>query len=213
MDTQFEMFDVQDTLSVKREQIYEKIKRCPLRNEADFKRAFKKSIMAQGGYAISLAAPMIAGIPDLYILMPKYIPILVEAKWLGEIDRIKFKRKVPYSEMQKMWIKDCHNVLPYSAMGLVGFEWQSVVYGVMCPYNTDLFESITNDFINFGAFSTLTDRKFNVSSMIERIPIPQLTEYYDLNRRHIRTDGPGDTASASDIGSGQDMAISGEASS
>lgn len=92
-----------------------------MQSEADFKKTFKKSVRVQKGFSLSLAAPMIIGVPDLYVIMPGYMPVLLEAKWLGTVGT-KFKRKINYTAMQLHWLKECNRVCGYSALGLVGYK-------------------------------------------------------------------------------------------
>ena len=92
-----------------------------MKNEAEFKKAFKNSVKAQSGYSISLAAPMLPGIPDLYVIMPNYMPVLIEAKWLGNIGD-RFRRKLALTEMQKMYLDECCKIHSKSALILVGYR-------------------------------------------------------------------------------------------
>lgn len=157
-----------------------------MKNEADFKRVFKKSVKAQGGFALSLAAPMLAGIPDLYVVMPGYLPVLLEAKWLGEVNPDKFKRKVRYSPLQVVWIKECHSIVNYSALGLVGFRTGKRIIAALVPYDTEYFECITQNVLLDGNTVALTDGEFSVMSLFEQVPIPRLNNGPISTRRHIR---------------------------
>lgn len=151
-----------------------------MKTEAEFKSIFKKSLRWQGGFAISLAAPMVVGIPDLYVVLPEYLPLLLEAKWLGKITREKFSRKVPFTDMQQHWIKCCDDVLPYSAMGLVGFEHQGDVYAVLVKYGTPHFYQMTNGFLVDCSYVILNKkelahhRRFDVVELFKNVPIPRM---------------------------------------
>lgn len=144
-----------------------------MKNEADFKSAFKKSVKAQKGFCLSLAAPMIAGIPDLYVVINGFIPVLLEAKWLGEIKKTPFSRKVNYTEMQKHWITECNRVQPYTALGLVG-----VKYGKsLCScYIQEV--SKEDNYITSSAehFVNMVDKHFDVIQLFELIKVPKVNK-------------------------------------
>ncbi len=142
-----------------------------MKDEASFKRVFKKSVKAQGGHSISLSAPMLAGIPDLYVVMPGYMPVLIEAKFFKDLPETQFKRKIPFTDMQKIWIRDCHNVVNYTAMGLVGYKIGKSVYATLKPYDCDKFDTLTE---NDPYTVRLTDGLFDVSMLFEFIPIPHI---------------------------------------
>lgn len=145
-----------------------------MKNEAEFKTKFKKSVSAQKGSTISLSAPVFPGIPDLYCIMPSYMPILLEAKWLGEVERDTFARKMQYTAMQLRWLEECDQINAYSALGLAGFKWKNAYYAVMVPCNSKFFNCIAESFLEGSAYSVLTNGKFDVMSMFEKIPIPRL---------------------------------------
>lgn len=144
-----------------------------MKNEADFKRIFKRSVKSEGGFALSLAAPMLAGIPDLYVVMPGYLPVLLEAKWLGEV-KDKFKRKVKYSPLQRVWIEECHSIVKYSALGLVGFKLNKQIIAALVPFDTDFFDCLTQDVLLYGNTVSLTNGTFCVTSLFEQVPIPRI---------------------------------------
>lgn len=145
-------------------------------NEAKFKTAFKKSVTRHKGFSISLAAPMIVGIPDLYVVIPEFLPVLLEAKWLGEITRDKFARKVPFTPMQQHWIQCCDNVSPYSAMGLVGFKLRGLYYAVLVKYGTPCFYKMTSDFVAQCSYVTTPSLSvaFNVTALFHNVPVPRI---------------------------------------
>ena len=49
-----------------------------MNNEASFKKIFCDSVKRDKGFTMKLAAPMFGGIPDLYIIYPGYMPILLQ---------------------------------------------------------------------------------------------------------------------------------------
>lgn len=152
-----------------------------MKNEADFKAKFKKSVKYHRGFALSLAAPMLVGIPDMYVALPEYLPILLEAKWLGEIKRDKFKRKIPFTAMQMHWLTECDNVLPYSAMGLIGFEYKEQIYAVLVKPGTPYFYELTDGFL-VNCANVVCKRKetnidysqFDVTDLFKQVPIPRI---------------------------------------
>lgn len=148
-----------------------------MKNEADFKSLFKKSVRAQKGFSLSLAAPTIAGIPDLYVIMPGYLPIMLEAKYLKDVN-LTFKRKLQFTGLQRLWIEECHQITAYSAMGLIGFKYNDTPHAVMVAYGTDQFESLTHNFMDECAYVALdkTTRLFNVLDLFSRVPIPKVGE-------------------------------------
>lgn len=149
-----------------------------MKNEADFKKAFKLSVKTQKGFSLSLAAPTFAGIPDLYVIMPEYIPVLIEAKWLGEIKRDTFFRKIPFTEMQIHWIDKCHNITPYSALGLIGFIYKGIPHAALVVHGTPLFYTFSSSFltdcshVKYSAESN--DRRFDVEKLFSGVPIPKI---------------------------------------
>lgn len=145
-------------------------------NEAKFKDKFKKSVRNHGGAAISLAAPMISGIPDLWVALPEFMPVLLEVKYLGEISRDKFSRKVPFTEIQQHWIQQCDNVLPYSAMGLVGFYYNSLYYAVLVKYGTPCFYKMTSDFKTQCSYVSIPNLNihFDITTLFHNVPIPRV---------------------------------------
>ena len=147
-----------------------------MKNEAEFKSEFKRSVRRYKGFSLSLAAPMISGIPDLFVVMPGYMPILLEAKWLGEIKRNKFNRKIPYKPLQLLWIQECHNVNPYTAMGLIGCIYQDKIHAILVAYGTPQFYQLSNCFLTDCAYSTISaeTKVFDVQHMFSKVPIPRL---------------------------------------
>lgn len=141
-----------------------------MKNEAQFKTAFKKSVKAAHGFSLSLAAPMISGLPDLYVIIPGYMPVLLEAKWLGEIRAHNFNRKIPYRPLQKIWMKGACDVQEHAAMGLIGFERDNLKYCVLCENGMES--------INYGFQCTqpycVYNKGFDVLSLFNSSKIPRL---------------------------------------
>jgi hypothetical protein len=119
---------------------------------------------------------MISGLPDLYIVLPGFLPVLLEAKWLGEIKRDKFHRKPQFTEMQIHWIKSCDNVVPYSAMGLIGLKYQGVYTAALVKYGTPLFYEFSNTFLTDCAYVKYqgNERRFDVQQLFAGVPIPRI---------------------------------------
>jgi len=105
-----------------------------MKNEAEFKTAFKKSVKAQGGFSISLAAPMVSGVPDLYVIMPRFTPVLLEAKWLGEVP-IGFDKKIKATKLQQMTLDECNKVHFNSALYLVGYKLEKKIWACLVIHN------------------------------------------------------------------------------
>lgn len=150
-----------------------------MKNEAQFKIQFKKSVRAHHGFAISLAAPMLVGIPDLWVCIPEFMPILLEAKWIGEITRDKFSRKVPFTDMQTHWIRSCDEILPYSAMGLIGFKYKDDYRAALVKYGTQHYYQISNSFLqdcaNVPLRGAKEQRHFDITDLFHQVPIPRIT--------------------------------------
>lgn len=155
-----------------------------MKNEAEFKSFIKKSVTFHKGYSMSLAAPMLVGIPDLFVVMPKYIPILLEAKWLGELTRDKFSRKMQFTEMQIHFISQCHEVTPYSAMGVVGFYYRKELHIALLKFGTPLFYNFDSTFLTDCAYVKydMRTKRFDMQSLFEKVPIPRIQQ---LNKRGV----------------------------
>jgi len=135
--------------------------------ETEFKRDFKRSVRQYGGLAISLSANHYAGLPDLYILLPGYTPLLVEAKFLKKINT-KFKRKIPYSPLQRKLLDDCNTIQHGTAFGLVGFSHNKRLHACLVPYS---IESIDHNYEQYCGVSSLTnsDKYFDVPLMLDKL--------------------------------------------
>lgn len=103
-----------------------------MKNEADFKTMFRKSVRSCGGFSISLTATMMGGIPDLFCIMPGFMPIMIEAKWLGSLGP-KFRRKIQYTAQQRDFLDNCNLIKVNSAVGLIGFKQDGKTFAVLKP--------------------------------------------------------------------------------
>lgn len=147
-----------------------------MKNESEFKSAFKRSVRRYKGFSMSLAAPMISGIPDMFIVMPGYMPLLLEAKWLGEISRERFSRKVLYTPLQLLWIGECHDVNPYTAMGLAGCIYKGKIHAILLAHGTPQFYQLSSCFLTDCSYSTMSaeTKVFDIPDMFSKVPIPRL---------------------------------------
>lgn len=153
-----------------------------MKNEADFKKVFKTSVKARKGFAISLAAPMLAGIPDLYCILPGYIPILLEAKWLGEINSVVFNRKIPYSPLQVHWMEECNKVNPFSAFGLIGFKRNGTVYAVLVPFHVKKIAYNFEEMFTYAVYSKKT-KTFELDDVFfKKAHVPNVNFYNNYHR-------------------------------
>ena len=137
-----------------------------MKNEADFKRIFKNSVRKYKGYCISLAAPMISGLPDLYCIMPGYIPVLLEAKYLGDVGDV-FKRKIQYRPLQRFWLDGCNKVYEYAAWGLVGFHHKGMYY---CCLIHPVYDYINSDldFKSLYYVCNISKKEFNIQELFDK---------------------------------------------
>ena len=151
-----------------------------MKNEAEFKSVFKKSVRAQGGFSISLSAPMLSGIPDLYVIIPGFMPVLLEAKWLGSLGR-KFKRKIQYSPLQRHFLDECNKIKVNSALGLIGFKWEDNIWASLKPrILQEENETISSDYINeYSATicTPYTGKTFNVVTLFAVAGVPRINGY------------------------------------
>lgn len=149
-----------------------------MKNEADFKKAFKKSVKAFKGYSMTLAAPTISGIPDLYVIIKGYMPVLIEAKWLGELNNPTFKRKINYSPLQLHWIRESNKVQRYASMGLVGLKRADKIYCILQEVDTLNNNYITHNFIIDYNYVVYTDKLFSVQTLFELANIPKINNFW-----------------------------------
>lgn len=120
-----------------------------MKDEAAFKKRFKASVRAQGGFSISLAAPMMPGIPDLYCVMPGFAPVLLEAKWMKELPFL-FNRKPKFTELQKHFIASCNKVHPGIAWGLIGGKYDKRIFACLAPPSMNIHSHyINSDNVSF----------------------------------------------------------------
>lgn len=149
-----------------------------MKTEADFKLLFKKSVRHYKGASISLAAPLMPGIPDLYVIIPGYMPVLLEAKWLGSVGE-RFHRKMNYTAQQIEYIRACCEVHPYAAFGLAGMHRGNgrSISAVLLKYGTPLFYRVDSScFYECGTdHIEKASLYFNVPAMFEKAQIPKLS--------------------------------------
>lgn len=128
-------------------------------NEAKFKTLIKQSVKAQGGFALSLSAPMVSGLPDLYVAMPGFIPVLLEAKWL----QFGPTRKIPITPMQRKTLEWCNKSITGSAFILCGWKKEKILYASICHYyKTHLGETFP--------FIHLINGEFPISPLFYYVP-------------------------------------------
>lgn len=149
-----------------------------MKNESQFKVAFKQSVRKAKGYSISLAAPVFPGIPDLYVILTNYMPVLIEAKWLGTITNRKFKRKIQYSPMQLNYAKHLNSVQPSAMLGLIGLIYKDEICCVLDTINSGAGGNIlTNEKLTFESnYVTRQGGCFDVEQLFRRSSIPRLEE-------------------------------------
>lgn len=104
-----------------------------MNNEASFKKVFKASIKAQGGYAMSIAAPTLVGVPDLAIIMPNRCITLLEAKFFKDA-KGKFNRQIPITALQRDWLSEFSARRQGSALILIGIQYEKVTYAYLLPH-------------------------------------------------------------------------------
>lgn len=160
-----------------------------MKNEAQFKLAFKNSVRKQKGYSMSLAVPVFPGIPDLYTIMPNYMPVLIEAKWISTPNRF-FNRKIEYTPKQLDYARKVNAVQPHAMMGLVGvrIEPTNTIYAVLTTINVDdpTENRMSDTFLHNKANKVARqDKLFDVLSLFRNSPIPLIEETkadFDVNR-------------------------------
>lgn len=144
-----------------------------MKSEAEFKKHFKASVKAHGGFSISLAAPMLPGIPDLYVVLPGFAPVLLEAKWLKEVPD-KFNRSAKFTELQKHFIKKCNEVHKGIAWGLVGWKYNKKIFAKLV-YPDRNVDSVSL-YINMVSINKQTEH-FDVRQMFE-LYVPKMNLTY-----------------------------------
>lgn len=158
-----------------------------MKNEAQFKYAFKQSVKAAKGFSLSLACPSISGIPDLYCILPSYVPILLEAKWLGEIDADKFSRKIKYSALQRNFLKEINKVGTNTAFGLIGFKDKGQYIAVLINHNYDHIDQ-NYVFEHSNVIYKPKFKSFDVSTLLTNAGVPKLN--LPIHHVHGITDKP-----------------------
>jgi len=132
-------------------------------SESEFKKIFKDSVKHYGGLAISLSASFNPGLPDLYVLMPGCLPVMMEAKFLKKVND-KFSRKLKYSPLQKKFLYDSNAIQANSSIGLVGFKYKGQLRACLINHRID---TIDQDFASYCSTDTLVGRNkiFNIPMM------------------------------------------------
>lgn len=164
--------------------------------EREFKQLIKQSVKWQKGVYIPLAAPMVSGLPDAYINMPGYIPILLEAKFIGEIKREKFSRTPQFSPMQINFLQSCHEVSPYSAMGALGFIYNDQIHCSLVAYGTPLFYNFDSTFKTDSAWVTRSavTKRFDILELFSKVPLPRIGGLYIKGLEDIDYGKPSEAA-------------------
>lgn len=153
-----------------------------MRNEADFKTKFCKSVKEDKGFTIKLAAPMMGGIPDIYCIYPGYMPVLLEAKWLGDLTKY-FNRKIPYSKLQIHWMQETNKVQKHSSFGLIGFKHQDNIYCVLMDHYV---ENINHGFKAIHPYCMYYNKRLQVDNMFHTSYIPMMnTQPLQHLTRHV----------------------------
>ena len=164
------------------------IERITVKDEAAFKTVFKKSIKADKGFSISLAAPTISGIPDIYTIYPGYIPLLLEAKFFKEVTP-KFSRKINYSPLQLIWLNECNKVNPFTAYGLMGFKWQGEIWCCLTPFHVTQLDFMFASKFPHCLYNPKT-KLFDVKYMFGHSSIPKLDFYNNYPANLTKPDLP-----------------------
>lgn len=149
-----------------------------MRNESDFKTIFKKSIKAEKGFSISLAAPTIAGLPDLFVIYPGFLPCMLEAKFLKEATA-KFDRKINYSALQVNWLEECNKAMNFTAFGLIGFKWQSEYFAVLTPFHVTRIDYLFASKYPHCLYNPKT-KLFDVKYMFGHSSLPRIQTHKTL---------------------------------
>lgn len=118
-----------------------------MKDEADFKKAFCKSVSEYGGFTFKIAMPVMPGLPDLYCVMPKHIPVLLEVKYIRDVPEVGvFKRKIPYRPLQQHYLREAIKVVRGSAWCLLCLDHgDKQVYGLIHPDVAEITHAWTID--------------------------------------------------------------------
>ena len=153
-----------------------------MKNETDFKKVFCTSVFAQKGYVLKLAMSSMSGLPDMYCVMPGFVPVLLEAKFM-KIANGTFHRKIPYSKMQQYVMEMCNK--PYGgnhtvAFGLVGVQTTDVVYCLLMPPGVQV---VTNKDIDFQPI--IKGNTIDVLSLFEAKGVANMQQLYRSNHEKV----------------------------
>jgi len=126
-----------------------------MKNEAHLCTLIINSLKLQNGWGIKLPVPILRGTPDLLLNIPVIGLRVAEVKWLGDIKRRKFIRKLRVTELQKHILFENEAVTPYSSILLVGMIYNHYTYLIRCKYNES---ELTEEFKRTHAFTILGDK-------------------------------------------------------
>lgn len=143
-----------------------------MKDEGTFKSVFKKSIRKEKGYSISIAAPMISGLPDLAVFYQGYIPFFLEAKFLKEVTA-KFNRKINYSPMQILFMQETNSVISSSSFGLIGFKWLGEYWAVLTPSHIDRIDYTFASKYPHCLYNP-KEKLFDVKNLLQMSVIPKI---------------------------------------
>lgn len=160
-----------------------------LRDEAHFKKLFKASVRLQKGYSLSLSAPVLPGLPDLYVVMPGYMPVLLEAKLIKNIERDTFKRKIEYSPMQLKYATEVNKVQSHAMMGLICIQHKSTEWCIMAQIVEGVEQRISHEMLPYLPKVSRRAEGFDVDYLFSQTSIPRLSN--DLASEPIRIADPG----------------------
>jgi hypothetical protein len=173
-----------------------------MNSEIELKKKIKDSAKAQGGFAVSLASGMHGGLPDLYVVMPGFAPLLLEAKWIKNTSQ-GFKRKIPYSPMQRNFFNNCNTVVSNAAIGIIGFKLDKITYMCIIDPQRDV---ICSDFIFYTGYDTIYKGKklFDVKKALthyfeRRLTAPLEEKWLEHDAQFF--DGSGEDAGLAVLGS------------
>jgi hypothetical protein len=177
-----------------------------MKNEAEFKTIFCKSARKQKGYSLRLAAPVLPGIPDMYIVMPGYMPVLLEAKWMV-VDIPKFDRQIKYRPMQLNYAHQVNKVQPHALMGLIGVKYLDCIYAILMDIHPTE-NRISDSFFRTCDKVALQGGYFDVDCLFRRSPIPLLIEAETAHERTTVAQIISRTTGVTDVLRGEESCIS-----
>jgi hypothetical protein len=145
-----------------------------MRSEADFKRDFKRSIAYNHkGYVVSLAGCTISGVPDMYVVMPGYAPILIEAKFFKNELTKYFSKRIPYRPSQQFMMQRIDDVSIGTVWGLTGFKYEGQWY---CTLTAPIIHSISylfRDTCNWCTYDN-KNKRFDTEKLFATANIPKI---------------------------------------